>query len=195
MRECPFCAEQIQDAATLCRYCNQRVARNTKRPVENSLEERLPSGISMMPVPEKRVDVAMQVCLIFTWPLALGWSWFYSETMYMRFIDVLIPGGFFFGLILSMFFGLIWSNELKGVRVTLEIVNENQFLDAVTFKMNGLGYSQISRHSNFVEFKKSGLLPRFLKISTISMEMVEAKATIVGPKAFVEKLTKTSQAR
>lgn len=33
MKTCPYCAEQIQDGAIVCRYCNREIGDNPSRPI------------------------------------------------------------------------------------------------------------------------------------------------------------------
>jgi len=88
----------------------------------------------------------------------------------------------------GLLIGLLLAFSLKGESVTLEVDDKRAFISRMNIAMWRLGYKPAIRTEDLFTYRPS------FELGTsgwrMSVEFVDGRAVIYGPKQYVEKLTK-----
>ncbi len=88
----------------------------------------------------------------------------------------------------GLLFGLTMAAFLKGVTITVNVRDKDEFVSQINVAMSQIGFNPATASGNFLTFKPSfqaGLLS-----GNFSVAIQGNKATIVGPGMYVKKLQK-----
>jgi hypothetical protein len=120
-------------------------------------------------------------------PAAIGWSVADAAFEQQRFVEEFVEA-LPFGLMFGLLFGLILASSLKGETATLEVEDKRDFISQMNKAMWRLGYKPATRTEDLFTYRPS------FELGTsgwrMSVEFVDGRAEIYGPKQYVKKLTK-----
>jgi hypothetical protein len=125
-------------------------------------------------------------------PFAIGWSWLFASIQHRSFEEIL-PSGLAAGLFFGLFFGLTMAFFLQGETATVEIADKKGFVSCLNVALAQLGYNPATQTEDFYTYKPS--FQAGLAAGSISVQLLEGHAVIVGPKMYVKKLLKRLPSR
>lgn len=142
---------------------------------------------SLLPAPRSYAGAALMIGAITALPFALIWSWLFSLMQQRPFSEIL-PFGLGAGLFFGIFFGLTMGFFVKGETISIKTPDQRQFVSRLKAAMAELGYNRGERNGDCWTFKPS--VKAGLAAGRISIQFMEDKAVLVGPKMYLEKLRK-----
>lgn len=202
--ECNHCGQSLEADSDMagtseaCPTCSKEVRVPIPKDQPIRVQRATPPLVPPQPVshasplntglqPRSYLGTASMIFGVTALPFALLAGWLMSSGTGTPFGAVLvftIPGGLMFGLL----FGLTMAAFLKGVTITVNVRDKDEFVSQINVAMSQIGFNPATASGNFLTFKPSfqaGLLS-----GNFSVAIQGNKATIVGPGMYVKKLQK-----
>jgi hypothetical protein len=142
---------------------------------------------SLLPEPRSYAGTAIMIGAITALPFAVLWSWLFAAMQDQSFGEIL-PFGLLAGLLFGLVFGLTMAAVFKAETASVAVSDKQHFISTVNSALSQFGYTPASQFDDFFTYKPS--FQAGLVAGTISVQLTEQQAVIVGPKIYVNKLFK-----